>query len=119
MAAKRTRSRPTRTDRILGLDGRERLALAIRDMRDGYLSQCPQPVSPVDAALCDRLAVLGGHLLQLDSRALQNGGLASSDVRTYTSLAGQHARLLKQLAARRGARPAMPSLDELFEGASA
>jgi hypothetical protein len=118
-AAKRARSRPTRTNRLLGLDGRCILALQMRDLRNGYLSQCVQPVSPIDAALCEQLAMLAGQLFQLNQRALQ-GPASAADARLLVSLTGAHARLLKQLAGRRTLRPTGPTLDEIFsEGAAA
>jgi hypothetical protein len=115
-----TRRTGTRADRIIGLDGRSPLAQAIRDMRNSYLSQCPQPVSPCDAALAERAAILNGHLLQMDQKALQGGGLQANEVRLYTTLSGQLGRILKQLNSRRTTRPTAPSIDELFsEGAAA
>jgi hypothetical protein len=72
-------------------------------------------VSPVDVALCDRLSMLHGHLLELDRKAL-SGGLSATETRLYTTLSGQHARLLKQLNLHRTARPVGPRLSDLFPG---
>jgi hypothetical protein len=101
----------TRADRALGLDGRSALARSIRDARIGYLGQCAQPVSPCDYALCESLATIGGNLQCLNRKAL-NGGLSQIEARLLTTLIGQHSRLLRQLNARRSARPAGLSLDE-------
>jgi hypothetical protein len=77
-----------------------------------YLAMCPQPPSPVDAALAERLAILQGHLLNLDQKALSTG-LTQVEARLYTTLSGQHGRLLKQLNLQRSRRPAGPSLADL------
>jgi hypothetical protein len=119
-----TRRTRTRGERIVALDGRSRLAHCIKEARISYLGMCSQPVSPVDAALCERLAILNGHLLTLDTKAL-HGGLSATETKLYVTLSGQHGRLLKQLNARRSARPAGPSLDDYLaakypsEGAAA
>jgi hypothetical protein len=114
-AAKRTRTSPaSRTIRLLRIDGRERLGLQIRDTRAALLDMVPQPPTPIDVALAERLAVLAAHLSVFDQRALADGGLQPTDAKLYLSLGGQHARLLKQLGARRTERPKGPSLAELF-----
>jgi hypothetical protein len=115
----RVRRNRTRGEKIVALDGRSRLALAIKDARLSYLDMCPQPPTAVDVAVCERLAILRGHLLTLDQKAL-SGGLSQVEARLYTTLSGQEARLLKQLNLRRSARPVGPSLAEIFgEGAAA
>jgi hypothetical protein len=118
LAGTRIRRNRTRGEKIVALDGRSRLALAIKDARLSYLGMCPQPVSPVDAALCERLAILNGHLLTLDQKAL-SGGLTQVESRLYTTLSGQQARLLKQLNLHRSTRPVGPSLAEIFGGEGA
>jgi hypothetical protein len=107
----RVRRNRTRGEKIVALDGRSRLALAIKDARLSYLDMCPQPPTAVDVAVCERLALLRGHLLTLDQKAL-SGGLSQVEARLYTTLSGQQARLLKQLGAHRSTRPAGPSLSE-------
>ena len=120
MAAKRACT-PTRTDRLLGLDGRERIARQIRDTRNALLASLPQPIGPVQAALAERAAILQAHLTQLDANALNGSGLQPAELRMYSSLTSQLGRLLKQLNSLRAVRPAGPSIDELFgeEGAAA
>jgi hypothetical protein len=115
-----TRRNRTRGEKIVALDGRSRLALAIKDARLSYLSMLPQPPTPVDAALAERLAILHGHLLTLDQKAL-SGGLSQVEARLYATLSLQHARLLKQLNLHRSTRPVGPTLSDLFpsEGAAA
>ena len=51
----------------------------------------------------------------LDRKAL-GGGLSATEARLYTTLSGQHARLLKQLNLQRTMRPVGPSLADLFPG---
>jgi hypothetical protein len=105
----------SRAEKIVGLDGRSRLARCIGEARLSYLSMLPQPPTPVDVALAERLALLHGHLLELDGKAL-GGGLSATETRLYTTLSGQHARLLKQLNLQRSRRPVGPSLADLFPG---
>jgi len=110
----------TRADRIVGLDGRSKVAQCIRDTRRSLLDSLPQPVSAADACLVERVAIVTGHLLELDRKAL-DGGLSATEGRMFVMLSGQHARLLKVLRAARSTRPTGPTLDEIFgtEGAAA
>jgi hypothetical protein len=124
-SGKSKRGHRTRVDKMLVPDGRLRLARSIRDARTSYLGMCAQPVSPVDYSLCERLAVTGAQLLELDRKALLPAGLGSTDARLYVMLSGLHSRLLRQLNARRTVRPAEASLDDYLatnyggEGAAA
>jgi hypothetical protein len=108
--------RPCATDKILGLDRRSTLSRAIRHARAAYCDMLPQPLSPADAALAERLAILGGQLLQLDAKALRDDGLSKIESDRHRTLQGQHSRLLKQLNAQRSRRPVGPSLADLFPG---
>jgi len=103
------RGHRTRVDKMLVTDGRVRLARAIRDSRQSFLSMCPSPPSPVDLALAERLAITGAQLLELDARALRQP-LTSVDARLYVMLSGLHSRLLRQLGSRKATRPAGASL---------
>jgi hypothetical protein len=105
----------TTSDRIIALDGRSRLSRSIRQARQAYLDMMPQPISPCDYALAERAAIVAAQLLELDRRALV-GSLPAGDARMYVSLSGLHSRLLKTLSGRRSARPAGPSLADLFPG---
>jgi hypothetical protein len=118
-SGKSKRGHRTRVDKMLVPDGRVRLARSIRDARAAYLGMVSQPVSPVDYSLCERLAVIGAQLLELDRRALLPAGLGSTDARLYVMLSGLHSRLLRQLNARRTARPQGPSLEEILGEAAA
>lgn len=108
----------TRDERIVKLDGRSVAARCIREARNGYMAMCPQPVSPIDASLCERLAWLECHLAMLNAKALGDK-LTKEDSRLVIAYGGQHARLLKTLKATRAKRPAGPSLAELFPGREA
>ena len=113
-SGKSKRGHRTRVDKMLVPDGRIRLARSIRDARTAYLGMCSQPITPVDYSLCERLAVTGAQLLELDRKALLPAGLGSTDARLYVMLSGLHSRLLRQLTARRAMRPIGPSLSDLF-----
>jgi len=99
--------------RLVSVSGRERLGLQMRDVRAALLDMCAQPVSAADAQLCERAAMLAGHLAVLDARALGGNGLSASDARLMLSLGGQYTRILRMLGARREESRG-PSLREFF-----
>jgi hypothetical protein len=118
-SGKSKRGHRTRVDKMLVPDGRIRLARSIRDARAAYLGMYQSP-TPADQQLCERLAIIGAQLLELDRKALLPAGLNGVDARLYVMLSGLHSRLLRQLGARKATRPLGPSLEEIMaEGAAA
>ena len=91
------------------LDGRTRTARALRQVRDALIGACGPSPTAAQIELAQLGASLRLQLLQLDGCAA-NAGLTSAQAKTYVSLSGAYARLLRQLTLLSRTRAAhMPS----------
>lgn len=103
----------SRASRLAVLDRRSVEWRRLKQVRAGLLDHLGGTVTPVQAALVERCAILTLHTELFDKKAFA-GGLTERDMRAYLAFGNSLSRLLRQLGIR-GGQPAAPSLTSLFD----